>query len=134
MVLVGVLLLFVTTVSGAASEINFVFDSMLRGAASNGGCAGGACSAPAPLVSSCPAGEPRRLAAFASRIALATAAANQGVPCKSPKHVYNCVSVVFAYFCLAGHVTNGDEERYANKLNSFSKGLPHGPDGLVNLT
>ena len=32
------------------------------------------------------------------------------------------------------HPTNGDEERYPNKIASYSKGLPHNPDGTVDLT
>lgn len=32
------------------------------------------------------------------------------------------------------HPTNGDEERYPNKIASYSKGLPHNADGTVDLT
>jgi hypothetical protein len=32
------------------------------------------------------------------------------------------------------HPTNGDEERYPNKIASYSKGLPHNSDGTVDLT
>src|SRR6267143_1453855 len=31
------------------------------------------------------------------------------------------------------HRTNGDEARYANKLGSYSKGLPHDGSGQVDL-
>ncbi len=33
----------------------------------------------------------------------------------------------------AGHATNGDEARYANKIGSFSKSLPHNAFGEVDL-
>jgi hypothetical protein len=36
-------------------------------------------------------------------------------------------------FATAEHPTNGDEERYANKIASYSKGLPHNELGEVDL-
>jgi hypothetical protein len=35
---------------------------------------------------------------------------------------------------LADHSTNGDEDRYANRIGSYSKGLPHNSLGEVNLS
>jgi hypothetical protein len=35
---------------------------------------------------------------------------------------------------LPTYPTNGDEERYANKIASFTKGLPHNQLGEVELT
>lgn len=35
---------------------------------------------------------------------------------------------------LAPHPENGDESRYANKLNSYTKGLPHDDLGIVDAT
>jgi hypothetical protein len=35
---------------------------------------------------------------------------------------------------LSDHRSNGDEERYANKIASYSKGLSHNQLGEVDLT
>ena len=35
---------------------------------------------------------------------------------------------------LADHSTNGDEDRYANRIGNYSKGLPHNSLGEVNLS